>query len=258
MDPFVAVKKAAQQVGQLAAASTGKAVPSGKPAAATSAMQAAAIAFKSTSSIEDKTTRTEVLDHILCAMQQQASSELPLPDMYPASSTDVGECAANIAILSAAQMQHITPEMINIVFSCLNSSSNYIRDKAQQVLQNVMQQRGISRPCADTAAAGMRIIIRYFANTKPAAIPLPTAAAAGNNPAGVPAVTPGPLATNDKNISGDVEGSQQQLAPLALWALDMLLLVAHVDEESFLGCMMGGAVGDALGLPIEGNSRKLC
>jgi ADP-ribosylglycohydrolase len=38
----------------------------------------------------------------------------------------------------------------------------------------------------------------------------------------------------------------------------MLLLVAHVDEDSFLGCMLGSAVGDALGLPIEGNSRKLC
>jgi hypothetical protein len=259
MAPSVSVKQAAQQDGQLAAVPAGKAAPLDKPAARTSAMQAAAIAMSCTSSIKDEPSHIEVYDHIFGAMQQQASSEASLPDMFPASTAEIGQCAANIAILSAAKVQHITPAMINTVFSCLNSSSDYIRDKAQQVLHDVMQQTDLSRPCADTAVAGMRSIIKYFANSKSAAIPVPTAAVSVGTPAGSPAapVTQEPLAPTASPYAG-AHRSQQQLPPLAAWALDMLLLVAHVDEESFLGCMMGSAVGDALGLPIEGNSRKLC
>jgi hypothetical protein len=260
MAPSYSLKQPAQQDGQLAAVPAGTAAPVGKPAARISAMLAAAIAMNGTSSIEDKYSRTEVYDHIFGAMQQQASSEATLPDMLPASSTEIGQSAANIAILAAAKVQQITPAMINTVLSCLNSSSDYVRDKAQKVLQDVMQQTNLSRPCADTAAAGMRSITKYFANSRQAAIPVPTAAVAAAAAAaavGIPAGTPAVAMTNKPPHVG-AQDSQQQLPPLAAWALDMLLLVAHVDEESFLGCMMGSAVGDALGLPIEGNSRKLC
>jgi hypothetical protein len=225
-------------------------------------MQAAVTAMNSIGSLEENPSCLEAHDYIFTDMQQQARSAASLPDMFPASSTDIGSCAANIAILSAAQPQSVAPHMINTVFNRLNSSSGFIRDKAQQVLQDVLQNSDLSRACADTAAAGMRSIINYFAKNSAAAAPHALAPPATGTPVGTAPAAPVPgTANNSQQLfqnSSSINQGSQQLPPLAAWALDMLLIVARVDEDAFLGCMMGSAVGDMLGLPIEGNSRKLC
>ncbi|WIA40393.1 hypothetical protein OEZ86_013753 [Tetradesmus obliquus] len=208
--------------------------------------------MNSIGSSEDSPSSLEARDYIFTTMQQQARSASALPDMLPASSTDIRCNAANIAIFSGAQTQDVTPEMVKTVFNGLNSSSGYIRDKAQQALQEVLQQPTLSRACADAAAAGMHSIIAYFAKNSPS-VTKPTPQAPVVGPPAIP--TPASPAANNYSSSNQ---SIQQLPPLAAWALDMLLTVAHVNEDAFLGCMMGSAVGDMLGLPIEGNSSKLC
>lgn len=40
--------------------------------------------------------------------------------------------------------------------------------------------------------------------------------------------------------------------------IDMLPYERHVYEEGFMGCVMGQAVGDAVGLPVEGHDRQVC
>lgn len=252
MAPNSAVKPVPQQASQLTAAPAGEAALSAATPAAAAAMLAAITAMNCIGSSDDSPSSLEARDYIFTTMQQQARSASALPDMLPTSSTDIGCNAANIAIFSAAQPQDVTPEMVNTVFNGLNSSSGYIRDKAQQALQEVLQQPTLSRACADTAAAGMHSIIAYFAKNSPS-VTKPTPQAPVVGPPAIP--TPASPAANNNSSSSQ---SIQQLPPLAAWALDMLLTVAHVNEDAFLGCMMGSAVGDMLGLPIEGNSRKLC
>uniref|UniRef100_A0A383W637 Uncharacterized protein n=1 Tax=Tetradesmus obliquus TaxID=3088 RepID=A0A383W637_TETOB len=224
MAPHSAVKPVAQQASQLVAAPASEAVLAAATPASASAMQAAVTAMNSIGSSEDSPSSLEACDYIFTTMQQQARSAAPLPDMLPASTTDIGRNAANIAILSAAQPKDVTPEMTNTVFNGLNSSSGYIRNKAKQALQDVLQQPTLSRACADTAAAGMRSIITYFAknNSPSATTPTPQA------PVVVPPAIPTP-ASPAANNSSSSQGTQQ-LPSLAAWALDMLLTVAHVDE----------------------------
>jgi hypothetical protein len=265
MAPASVVKQAALRDSQPAAVPAGKAVlPVGTPP---SAMQAAVTAMDSVNNSLSESSCLVARDYIFNTMQQKAGSAASLPGMFPASSENIGSCTANIAILSVAQPQDITPDMITTVFNCLNSNSGCVRDKAQQVLGDVLQQQNLSRACADTAAAGMRSIVSYFAKNSPAAIsntngatPLASTPAAHgfeqtSRPANAPTNSQQAVLQASNNNSKD---GSPQLPPLATWALDMLLNVAHVDEDSFLGCMMGSAVGDMLGLPIEGNSRKLC